>query len=54
MQRLASTLTPLVFFFFFFASVREGFVYIKCVRVTSETFPRLSPVVLSSVGCVHP
>lgn len=43
MQRLAGTLTPLDFFFF--PSVREGFVYIKCVHVMSEMFPRLSPVV---------
>lgn len=45
MQRLAGTPTPLNFFFFF-ASVREGFVCINCVHVTSEMFPRLSPVVL--------
>ena len=40
MQRLAGPLTPLDFFFFF-ASVSEGFVHMKCVHVMSEMFPCL-------------
>lgn len=46
MQRLAGMPTPLNFIYLFFASVREGFVCIKCVHVTSEMFPRLSSEVL--------